>query len=128
MPINIFEQAAKKKLRINSDRGALLVEQLYDLNLPSLDKIARNINGELKELTEESFISVSHNPRKTLLQLQLDILKRVIETKISEREAAETRAARANKRRVLLEALASKENEELRSLSKDSILKQLEEL
>lgn len=126
--MNIFEQAVKQKLRFASDRGMLMVEQLYDLSLAVLDKVARSVNAELKSLTEESFVDLRPNPRKTELELQLEILKHVIKDKIEEKDEAEKRVERANKRRVLLQALESKENEELQSMSKEDILKQLESL
>lgn len=126
--MNIFEQAVKQKLRFVSDRGMLTVEQLYDLPLSVLDKIARSVNFELKSLTEESFVDLRPNPRKSDFELQLEILKHVIKDKLDEKEAAEKQVERANKRRILLEALESKENEELKSMSKEDILKQLESL
>lgn len=126
--MNIFEQAVKAKLRFSTDRGLLTTEQLYDLSLTNLDKVARGVNSELKSLTEESFVDLRPDPRKTELELQLEILKHVIKDKLEEKDKAEQQVQRANKRRILLEALESKENEELQSMSKEDILKQLESL
>lgn len=126
--MSIFEKAAKQKLRFASDRGNLTTEQLYDLSLTALDKVARSVNAELKSLTEESFVELRPNPRKTELALQLEILKHIIADKLAEKEAAEKRVERENRRRILLEALESKENDELRSMSKEDLLKQLEAL
>lgn len=126
--MSIFEKAAKQKLRFASDRGNLTTEQLYDLTLTAIDKVARSVNAELKSLTEESFVELRPNPRKTELALQLDILKHIIADKLAEKEAAEKRVERENKRRILLEALESKENDELRNMSKEDLLKQLEAL
>lgn len=124
--MNIFEQAVKLKLRFGSDRGVLLTEQLYDLPLTVINKVAMATNTELKSLTEESFVEVRSDPLKSVLELKLEILKHVIKDKLEEKEKAEQQVQRANKRRILLEALESKENDELRSMSKEDILKELE--
>jgi len=125
--MNIFEQAAKQKIRFQSDRGLLTVEQLYDLSLQDLDTIARAVNNELKSLTEESFIApVADN--STVESVKLDILKHIIAVKLAAIENAKQAKDRAEKRAVLLQALASKENEEVNSMSKEEILKKLEEI
>lgn len=128
MTINIFEKAAKQKLRIQSDKGALTVEQLYDLSLTNLDKIARKVNAELKSLEEESFVDLKPNPQKYSLDLQLNILKTVIKTKLDEKAASEAAMEKANKRKILLEALDMREKEDLLNKSKEEILAELENL
>lgn len=125
---NIFEQAVKQKLRFQSDRGLLTTEQLYDLSLQALDKVARAVNTELKSVTEESFVSIRPNPLKDELTLKLDVLRQVIADLMAAQAAKELRAERAAKRRLLLETLEAKENDELKNLSKEEILKKLEEL
>lgn len=125
---DIFERAAKAKLRFASDRGLLSTEQLYDLTLSKLDTVARGVNAELKSLTEESFVEIKPDPRKTELALQLDILKHIIADKLAAKEAAEKRAEKQEKRRLLTEALAAKETDEIKGMSKEDILKQLADL
>jgi hypothetical protein len=126
--MDIFEKASRKKVRFNSNVGELTVEQLWDLSLTRLDKIARDVNTNLKEVTEESFINTRPHPSKAIFTLQLDILKYIISVKQEEKEVEKAKADRAAKREKLLEALATKENEELSSKSKEDILKELEEL
>ena len=131
--MNIFEVASRKKFRFPSGKGNLTVEQLWDLPLtaasgPSLDTTARQINGELKSLDEESFVETKWNPRKTELATQLDIVKHIIAERKADAERAKNRADRAVKRRKLIEALAAKEDAELTSKSKAQLLKELDEL
>ena len=126
--MNIFENATKQKLRFNTDKGLLTVEQLWDLSLTNLDSVARGVNSELKSLTEESFVEIKPDVRKTILELQLELLKHIIAVKLEEKDKAAKTKERAEKRKLLLDALASKENEELNSMSKEDILKQLENL
>lgn len=125
--MNIFERATRCKLRFQSCIGDLTTEQLWDLPLtakgerPDLDRMARAVNRELKSLVEESFVTVKPDPRKTDLELQLDILKHVIEAKLTAKAAAEKAAENAERKRKLLAALAHKEEAELTGMSKDQI-------
>jgi hypothetical protein len=126
--MNIFENATRKALRFPSSKGQLTTEQLWDLSLTNINKIAMAVNSELKNLEEESFVEIKPNPHKSNLKLQLDILKHIISVKLAEKEAQEIKEEKANKKRILLEALEAKENEEVQSMSKEEILKTLDEL
>lgn len=130
-----FELASRKKLRFPSPVGELTTEQLWDLPLVSnvkgkvsLDAVARAVNANLKAVTEESFVTVSSNPAKATYELQLEILKHIIAVKQDEIARAKDRAEKAEKRRVLLDALARKEEQEIGAKSKDELLKELAEL
>jgi hypothetical protein len=126
--MNIFERASLAKLRFESEIGALTTENLWDLPLTGkrtaqvdLDKLARGVNRELKEIEDGSFVNTAPDPRKTELELKLDILKHVIAAKIAQREAAEKAASLAERKRKLLAVLASKEEQELVGKSKEEI-------
>lgn len=137
--MDIFELAARRKFRFPSAKGELTVEQLWDLPLIAgspitrdvkvdLDTVARGINVELKGVTEESFVNVNPDPRKGELTAKLEIIKHIIAVK--QKEAADAKAAveRAEKRRKLVDAIASKDDEALSKASKEDLLKQLEEM
>lgn len=131
--MSLFEQASRQKLRFPSSRGELTSEQLWDLPLIgkgdfSLDHIARAIHQELKSVSEDSFVVVSQNPAKKVLELKMDIVKHVIATKQQEAADAVGAAARAAERQRLLQALNQKQDQELASLSSEDIQKRLAEL
>lgn len=136
--MNIFETAARKKYRYPSAKGELTTEQLWDLplvvNSPTrdvkvdLDTIARGVNAELRSVAEESFIPTKPDPRQGDLEVKLEILKHIIGVKMKEADDRKAAAERAAKRTKLLEALASKEDQALASMSKDDIMKQLAEI
>lgn len=128
-----FESASRSKLRFPSPVGELTTEQLWDLPLLSargmcLDNIARAVNANLKAVTEDSFVSTKPDPRKAVFELQLEIVKHIIAVKQDEAAKAKDRAARAEQRRKLLDALAVKEEQEIGAKSKEDILKELAEL
>lgn len=126
--MNIFERAARGKLRFESPQGLLSTEQLWDLPLTSrsegranLDAMARAVHKDLKGLEEGSFVVVTPDPRKVDQELRLDILKHVIAARLEAKAAAETAAETAERRRKLLGALNAKEESELIGMSREQI-------
>lgn len=125
--MNIFERAARAKLRYPSSVGDLTTEQVWDLPLtakgdrPDLDRVARTIHTELKSLEEGSFVNVVPDPRKTDMELRLEIVKHVIAAKIEAQESAKKAAETAERKRKLLAALASKEEQALAGMTKEQI-------
>lgn len=132
--MNIFEKASRVSLRFETGKGLITVEQLWGLPLKSdtgkvcLDGVARTVNNTLKDVSEESFVDDSSNPRTEYLKLALEVVKHVIAVRLQERDDASKARDRAERRRKLADALAAKENEEMSSMSKEDILKELEAL
>lgn len=131
--MTIFERATRVKFRFPSTAGSLNVEQLWDLPLTKsggidLDKVARTVNAELKEVTEESFVSTGNNPAKAELTLKLELVKHIIGVKMQEAETAKTAKVNAERRKVLLEALANKQGARVHAMSEQDIIRELENL
>lgn len=129
----MYKKAAQNRLRFDSDRGLLTVEDLFDLPLlssngPCLDDVAKGINKELKESSEESFVKTAQNPKTAKLQLMLDIVKDVIQTKIAEDEAEEAKVAKKIKKDKILNILAQKEDNKLAEKTPKELKKLLAEL
>lgn len=134
MSMNIFERAARAQLRFSSGIGQLTAENLFELplaatgNRASLDRLACETYNELQALGAVSFVDAKPNPRKTELELKLEIIKHVIASKQAEAAAAETKAKNVRERERLLEVLAKKKDAQLEGLSEEEILKKLEEI
>lgn len=132
--MNIFERAIRNKLRFSSSVGDITAEQVFDLPLtakgekPSLDVLARAVHSELKAMDEVSFVDEKPNPRKIELELQLDILKHVIESKKADRDAAAKRVENEERRKRLLAALANKQDAALANMSQEEIKAELDKL
>lgn len=129
---DLFILATRKAYRFPSVRGDLTIEQLWDLPLLArnnfdLDSVARAVNFGLRALGEESFVEKA-DTQKTDASAKLEVVKFIIATKQAEEKASVMRAERALERRKILDAIATKEERELSSASKDDLLKQLEEL
>lgn len=130
---NLYKFAAENKLRFPSTRGELVVEDLFQMPLESktgfdLNSVAKKVNGQLKEVTEESFVTVTTNPQKPLLTAKLEILKDVIATKLAANKAEADKREKAEKRRKLLDAIAAKQDQALTTASMDELKKQLDAL
>lgn len=129
-----YKFASQNRLRFPSIRGALTVEQLFDLPLKSqsgfdLDTAARAIYNDLKESSEMSFVeAASASPENRKLEVALEIVKDVIKTKQDENAAKLNRAAKADQRRKILDALETKRGQELTAASIEDLTKQLKEL
>lgn len=128
--INIFQYATRNKLRFASAKGELTTEQLWDVPLRSsdgfnLDVIARAANKAFKDATEESFVTTTKTPATTLLEMKLEVVKSVIETKLHEEETAKKRAENKKEREKLLEILAEKQAGKLSELSENELKKRI---
>ena len=119
---NIFERASRLRIRFESSKGLLTVEDLWVLPLSSkegkgkvnLDDIARGLHRKIQEAGEVSFVKPANGPDEKLT-VAFEVVKHVINVLIAEREAAERKAQREEKKKLLLKALAEAENKELTS-------------
>lgn len=133
MENNLFETASRNKIRFNSDRGELTVEQLWDLPLRSrnnfnLDEVAKGINKKLKEISEESFVEIKRSVANSDLNLSFDIVKYIIGVKKAEEDAAAESAKKKLLKAQLMELKEKKQTEKLMSMSEEDIDKQLASL
>lgn len=131
--MNIFERASRAKTRFQSTKGFISAEDLWDLPLTSrtgfdLNTVAKTVNAALREASEEDFVNPAVNTAKTNFDLQLEIVKHVIASKLADKLAAETREKRVEERKRLLAALENKQDEQLRGMSAEEILKKIAEI
>ena len=132
--MSIFEQASRLKLRFATVSGTLDVEDLWDLPLQSstgraanLDDLARSLHESLESSASVSFVT-PESKVDPQIQLAFDIVKRVIEVKLAERDEAKRQRERAQKRQRLMQILAQKQDQELESKSAEEIQTLLAEL
>lgn len=127
MEMNIFEKASRIKLRINSTKGILSVEDLWDLPLEKLNNLAKDVNRKLREQGEEDFLGNTPS-RDSKLSLTLDIIKEVITVRLGEKLKQEEAAEKKAKKERLMAILARKEEESLEGKSAEEIRKLIAEL
>lgn len=123
---NIFEVATRKKFRFDF-RGQQPVEELWTLSVENLDAIFKGLNSQLKQVKEESLLDAK-TQKDEELEMKIEIVKHIVKVKLTEAKAKEDAQAKREQKQKLLEALDMKNNEDIKSMSKEEILKKLAEL
>lgn len=119
-PNELFIEATRKKIRFETNRGLFSVEELWDLNLTTLDNLAITVDNALQKSNGKSFIG--KKPRGNAEnELKLEILKFVIETKQREDEESKTRAERQQRRAEIDELITRKKMEQLAGKSLEEL-------
>jgi hypothetical protein len=115
----MFELASRSKLRF-SYRGLISTEDLWDLKPESLDEIYRDVNVELKKMSEDSLLE-KKQAGAAVLELQVAIVKYIFEVKIAEAEAKKDAKERKARKERILEIIAKKQDEDLEGKSLDEL-------
>lgn len=132
--MNIFEEATRNKLRFETNRGLLSVEQLWVMKLISndgfsLDSVGRAIQKLINEQDQGSLVSSNRITKQEKLNiLRLNIIKHIIKVKEDEIELANKELANKEKKQKLLKLLADKQDQKLINMSEEEILKELENI
>lgn len=124
--INIFEYATKNKVRFPF-KGLISVEELWDLSLINLDSVYKSLNKLKKESDEESLLDVK-SVKDIELDVQIEIIKYIVEYKLKEKAARELAAENRKKKQRILEIKAQREDKALENLSDEELDKMLDEL
>ena len=120
--MTLFEKATRAKYRFNTTHGNIGTEDLWDLPLETLDTLAQDLNKQVKEGEGESFIQ-ERKPTRAFCELKnrLDVVKRIIEVKLGDKDAAEKAAKTRAKKQRALEILEKRSDESLEELSDEEL-------
>ena len=123
----MFEKAARLKLRYDTGRGRLSVEDLWDLPLLSnkhgvvcLDDVAKELHREMKDSDEESFVIQTSEPNEEL-KLKFEIVKHIIRVRLAEEAAKKNAALIAEKKQQIMAIMVEKETETLKGSSLEEL-------
>ncbi len=125
--MEMFEKASRMKLRFQSSRGVLSVEDLWDLSLEQLNTLAKGLKKQLQNAAEEDFLEVQSS-EDLIVQLEFDIVLYILNTKKNEKKAREEAVAKKNEKKKLLDILNRKKDESLETLSEEELVKRINEL
>ena len=120
-------KAARKKWRFATTKGHMTFEDLWDLNLEALDKVAVALDEKIQKGGRKSFIA-KRTESMAEEQGMFDLVAYVIETKMAEADAAKDRAARASQKQFLEDLKKRKQIASLENLSLEDIEKQIASL
>ena len=132
--MNIYKEAAKKKVRFNTKKGLLTVEDLFDLPMTttvatrvSLNDIGIEIAKALKNYEVLDFIEAKTDPAQELLKLKLEIVKDIIQDKKEERDKAKKEAEKKRQKELVMELIERKKMSELENKSLEELERMLKE-
>lgn len=120
--MSMFEKASRMKLRFSTPRGPAGVEDMWDLPLPTLDAIFKDLNTLLKQSKEESLLEVK-TAAATALDLEVEIIKHIVSTRLAEMKTRNDAKATAARKQKLLEIIADKQEESLKNMSIEELTK-----
>lgn len=118
----MFDKVTRLKLRFESNKGLLSVEQVWDLSLTALNEMAKSLSRQVKaaETDEEDFIGTKSNVDSEL-QLRFDVVKHIIGVKLKERDDSRDAAERKANNQIILELIQRKKQQELESKSVEEL-------
>lgn len=116
-----FKQATKQKLRFQTNKGVLSVEQLWDLSLTDLDTLAVSLQEAYENSKGKSFLT-KKSTKDATIKLQFDVCLDILQTKVEETETAKELAENKAHNQKILQLIAEKKDDELKGKS----VKQLE--
>ena len=118
----MFDKVTRLKLRFESNKGLLSVEQVWDLSLTALNEMAKSLSRQVKaaETDEEDFIGTKSNVDSEP-QLRFDVVKHIIGVKLKERDDSKDAAERKANNQVILELIQRKKQQELEGKSVEEL-------
>lgn len=124
--MEMYKQASKLGLRIQTNRGVLAVEQLWQLNQSDLSSAIKAVKKVLKK-TDDDELSFLEDSKVVDVenQLRFDILKDVYLTKKSEAEAIRNEAETKAHNQKILALISEKQEGKLRDMSIEELEKLL---
>ena len=121
---DLFVVASRKQYRFKLNNGNATVEDLWDLNLETLNVLAKAAKKEVDSLAEEDFISAKPAASKDT-ENKFEILKYVIGVKLQEKQAKADAVAKRAKAAQIKELLAEKQNQAMQSKTEAELLAEL---
>lgn len=124
---NMWLEALQKRLRFEF-KGLISTEDLFDLDMSSLDIIYQKLSKELREISGDSLLDNEKADEIAWVQLKLDVVKHVFDIKKAEAEALRQKIANIEEKQRIMHIINEKENAELANLSIDELKAKLNDL
>ena len=118
-----FETATRRKLRFQTTKGNLSIEDLWDVPLTVLDEAYKGLSRQIRDVEDDSLLAKRDSGVEEAT-IKRDLVKHVVEVRqaeATEKRSREARRAQAARVRELIaqkqdEALSGKSTEELAAL------------
>lgn len=126
MEKNLFEIATRNKIRFIFN-GVISTEDLWDLNTKQLDSIFMALNKRVKESEGESLLGSKTKETKEL-DIKIEIIKHIVSVKLDEANARLVVKESKARKEEIMALIAEKDLEEKKGMTKEELLKELEQL
>lgn len=120
----MYKEASRQQLRVQTEKGNLSVEQLWDLTLEQLDTLAVSLDDKFKNSKSKSFLTVKTVADKGL-KMQFDIVLDILETKKEEAEALKISRENKAHNEEILSLIVDKQKDALKGKSIKDLEKML---
>lgn len=122
-----FETATRRKLRFQTTKGNLSIEDLWDVPLTVLDDAYKGLSRQIREAEDDSLLTKRDSGVEEA-SLKRDLVKHVVQVRQAEATEKTARAARRAQAARVRELIAQKNDEALAGKSTDELNALLAEL
>jgi hypothetical protein len=122
----MFEKASRLKLRIETPKGIVSVEDLWDMDFETLDEVWKSNRKTLEDAGESLLKKKTKDTTKH--ELVIDLVEHVVKTRQAEAKAIRKAAENKRKKENILGIIAEKENEVLKGASLKELKKMVKNL
>ena len=119
----MYKQASKNKLRFDTEKGSLTVEQLWDLPMTVLDRTAMALQGAYKISGKKSFLEARSQKDKEL-KLKFNIVLDILTTKVEDNAAIRDAEGTKQHNAKIDAIIATKQDTALSEMSIEDLEKQ----
>ncbi len=115
-----FKTASATKLRIQTNKGLLSVEQVWDLSLEELDTLAVSLEEDYKSSGKKSFLAKT-TAKDRVAKLKFDVVLDILGTKVAENERlAEAQEIKEHNKKIIA-LIAEKDDDALKGKSRKQL-------
>ena len=112
----MYKKASQLKLRFETSKGSLNVEQLWNLSLADLDTLAVSLKEVVDKSKTKSFL-VDKSSEDKLTSLKFDIVLDVLTTKLELQENKQKESENKAHNEKIMRLIAEKQDSELQGKS-----------
>lgn len=127
--VNLFEWATKNKVRFESTRGLLTVEDLWTLPLTSKNGVSlKTVYASLKDVVgvDDDFLK-EMSEKDIDAERKMSIIKHIAEQRQEEAKASEERAKKRERNALIRDMIHEREIDSLREKTPEELRKMLDE-
>ena len=129
MSKDYFLLASRDRVRYQSSRGYISVEDLWDISLEELDGILVDLNTVLSQSEKRvSFLKTTQNREQEKLTVAFEVAKAVLDVRVEEAQREKDKVANQKKVQTILALMEKKQNAALEELSLDELSAKVAEL